>query len=85
MPLTIPKFNFFGSTQDVRDVIRSIYNKRPRARIFMLGISAGSGLVARYMGEQGQLECTIGNRGDGLEGVTDLFRHTYGYCDSAIG
>jgi hypothetical protein len=52
--LSSAKFNFFGCTQDLREVIaRKLHGKRPNAPILMIGISAGSGLVARYMGEQG--------------------------------
>lgn len=53
-PLSKPKWSFFGSTADVRRVTQQYFrDRRPRAPVFMLGISAGSGLLARYMGEQG--------------------------------
>lgn len=53
-PLTKPLFGFFGSTADVRHVTEKYFReRRPRAPVFMLGISAGSGVLARYMGEQG--------------------------------
>ena len=54
-PLKVPKFQFFGSTADVRAIVEFIHRtKRPAAPIYFLGISSGSGLVAKYMGEQGQ-------------------------------
>lgn len=52
--LSRPNFNFFGSTDDLRTVIATcIRGKMPNAKVFIIGLSAGSGLVARYMGEQG--------------------------------
>lgn len=54
----------------VRELVRK---KRPRARLFMLGISAGSGLVARFMGEQG--ERRRAGSGDFLSS----------FCDGAVG
>lgn len=52
--LSRPRFSFFGSTADTRRVTQRYFReRRPAAPVFMLGISAGSGLLARYMGEQG--------------------------------
>jgi len=52
--LTIPKWNFFGSTTDIKDVTkRVILERHPNATLFMLGLSSGSGLLARYFGEGG--------------------------------
>ena len=52
--LTRPSWNFFGSTSDVRHIVENcVRAARPNARVVMLGVSAGSGLCARYMGEQG--------------------------------
>lgn len=52
--LSRPKWSFFGSTADVRWVTQRYFReRRPLAPVFMLGISAGSGVLARYMGEQG--------------------------------
>jgi predicted alpha/beta-fold hydrolase len=48
-------FNFFGSTDDLRTIVsKHVKSVRPRATVLMIGISAGSALVARYMGEQGK-------------------------------
>jgi predicted alpha/beta-fold hydrolase len=91
--LTRPKFNFFGSTQDVRFIVENcVRAARPGARIVMLGVSAGSGLAARYMGEQGlaikqmkklnaEQDSRLGQESDGRE----LSRQIYGYVDSCIG
>eukprot|EP00597_Dinobryon_sp_UTEXLB2267_P009140 CAMPEP_0170096690 /NCGR_PEP_ID=MMETSP0019_2-20121128/28749_1 /TAXON_ID=98059 /ORGANISM="Dinobryon sp., Strain UTEXLB2267" /LENGTH=348 /DNA_ID=CAMNT_0010318755 /DNA_START=158 /DNA_END=1204 /DNA_ORIENTATION=- len=48
-PLTNSKFNFFGCSDDVRTCTQNILRKRPRARLLTIGISSGSGLVARHM------------------------------------
>lgn len=55
------QFNFFGKTDDIRVVTQQILKRRPNARICMIGISAGSGLIARYFGENdGINECFAG-------------------------
>ena len=70
--LTMPKFSFFGSTSDVRWVTQRYFReRRPRASIFMLGISAGSGVLARYMGEQGM-------NSNPMEKIE-------GFCSAAVG
>lgn len=52
--LTKPKFNFFGNTDETRYLIETYVKKRyPNSTLLFIGISAGSGLIARYMGEQG--------------------------------
>ena len=52
--LTRPKFNFFGSTDETRYLLETYVKKRyPNSTLLFVGISAGSGLIARYMGEQG--------------------------------
>ena len=50
--LTIPKINIFGSTDDIKFFIENyLLKRRPNAKILMIGISAGSGLVGRFLGE----------------------------------
>jgi predicted alpha/beta-fold hydrolase len=69
-----------GCTEDLRQVIQQLVrSKRPRASLFMLGISAGSGLVARFMGEQGQRrrEAQVGS------GASSDFLSSF--CDAAVG
>ena len=83
IPLSRERWNFFGSTEDLRYVIQELVKKkRPKCRLLMLGISAGSGLVALYMGEQGDLQrrlkMTDGQNSNGLD-VSASF------CDAAIG
>jgi len=50
------KWNFFGSTNDVKYITLNIIRKRrPNAQFFMIGLSAGSGLLARFFGEESGL------------------------------
>jgi predicted alpha/beta-fold hydrolase len=52
--LTRPTFNFFGSTDESRFLLENYVKKRfPNSDVYVVGMSAGSGMVARYMGEQG--------------------------------
>ena len=52
-PLTCPRWNFFGSTEDVRTLTADILSKRPKAQLLSIGLSSGSGLLARHLGESG--------------------------------
>lgn len=62
--LTKGKFNFFGSCDDLELVIdKHIKSKRPKSKLLLLGISAGSGLVATYMGKQGLKNMSSSSRG----------------------
>lgn len=71
-PLTKPTFHIFGSTNDVRQVVEHIRTKRPNAPVYMIGLSSGSGLVAKLIGEQGQtlMEQTHPSFVNGVVGVT---------------
>lgn len=51
LPLTAPKINTMGSTDDFRAQLAAIETRRPGAPLYGLGISAGSGLLVRYLGE----------------------------------
>ena len=52
-PLTSPRFNIFGSTDDLRTAIARIQAKWPDALICLYSISAGTALMVRYLGEEG--------------------------------
>lgn len=52
LPMTSPRFNTLGNTDDLRVQIDAIRRIRPDAPLFALGVSAGSGLLARYLGEE---------------------------------
>ena len=82
-----PKFNFFGNTSDVRYIVESCVRRaRPKAKVVMIGISAGSGLVARYMGEQGLAIKQLRQRGKGcFESEEAMADHIYGYVSSVVG
>ncbi|HNJ04537.1 MAG TPA: alpha/beta hydrolase [Leptospiraceae bacterium] len=54
LPLGKPKINTMGSTSDLSEQLAFIQKKFPGAPLFGIGISAGSGLLARYLGESGK-------------------------------
>lgn len=53
LPLTTPRFNTLGATDDVREQLAAIRRRVPASPLYGLGISAGSGLLVRYLGEEG--------------------------------
>ncbi|XDD45819.1 YheT family hydrolase [Leptospira sp. WS39.C2] len=53
LPLTKPIINTMGSTSDLKEQLSHIRKKFPNKDLFGVGISAGSGLLARYLGEAG--------------------------------
>lgn len=53
LPLTAPRFNTLGTTSDVRVQLARIRERLPDAPLYGLGVSAGSGLLVRYLGEEG--------------------------------
>lgn len=53
LPLTAPRFNTLGTTGDVRVQLARIREHLPDAPLYGLGVSAGSGLLVRYLGEEG--------------------------------
>lgn len=56
LPLTRSKWNFFGSVKDTQYITRNyILKRRPNAKLLMIGISAGSGLLCRFFGEEDSL------------------------------
>jgi len=82
--LTTPKWNFFGCTSDLRYIMKTyLHEKRPNARLLMLGVSAGSGLIARYMGEQGLL--LDGKRETMNDDEYNTYLNQIGYCSAAVG
>jgi len=54
LPLTTPRFNMFGSTDDLRAQLRHIREQAPSSPLYAIGLSAGSGLLVRYLGEEGE-------------------------------
>jgi len=53
LPLTTPRFSTLGATDDVRAQLARIRANVPDAPLYGLGVSAGSGLLVRYLGEEG--------------------------------
>jgi uncharacterized protein len=51
VPLATPRFNTMGEVGDLRAQIDAVRRARPAAALFAIGVSAGSGLLARYLGE----------------------------------
>jgi len=52
LELTAPQINTMGSTDDLRRQIVAIESRRPSAPLYGVGVSAGSGLLVRYLGEE---------------------------------
>lgn len=52
LPLTAPRINTMGSTEDLRRQLAAIESRRPGAPLYGVGVSAGSGLLVRYLGEE---------------------------------
>jgi len=53
LPLTAPCFNTLGSTDDLRAQLRHVREQLPTSPLYVVGVSAGSGLLVRYLGEAG--------------------------------
>ncbi len=54
LELTVPKINILGSTDDLREQLIFIQQKFPQSSLYGVGSSAGSGLLVRYLGEEGE-------------------------------
>lgn len=54
LPLTTPRFNTMGCTDDLREQLAHIEATVPDSPLHGIGISAGSALLVRYLGEEGR-------------------------------
>ena len=54
LPLTVPKINILGSTDDLREQIQHVQQQYPQSDLYAVGSSAGTGLLVRYLGEAGK-------------------------------
>lgn len=54
LPLTVPKINILGSTEDLAEQIQHIQTVYPQSDLYAVGSSAGTGLLVRYLGEMGK-------------------------------
>lgn len=53
LPMPVPKMNLFGSTEDLKEQIQFIQTEFPQSDLYGAGTSAGTGLLVRYLGEEG--------------------------------
>jgi predicted alpha/beta-fold hydrolase len=53
LPLTTPRLNILGSTADLREQLQVIRQRFPESPLYGVGSSAGSALLVRYLGEEG--------------------------------
>lgn len=65
LPFDIPRMNILGSTDDLREQLAVIRQRFPESPLYGVGSSAGSGLLVRYLGE---------------EGDASPFRASFAYC-----
>lgn len=73
LPLLTPRLSILGSTDDLREQIEVIRARFPESPLYAVGSSAGSGLLVRYLGE---------------EGSSSPFRAAFAYCpgyDAEVG
>ncbi|MCG2608362.1 alpha/beta hydrolase [Acinetobacter sp. SM34] len=54
LPMPVPKISMFGSTDDLREQIQYIQTKFSQSALYAVGSSAGTGLLVRYLGEEGE-------------------------------
>jgi len=54
LPLTTPRLNILGCTDDLREQLALIRGRFPASPLYGVGSSAGSGLLVRYLGEAGE-------------------------------
>jgi predicted alpha/beta-fold hydrolase len=52
--LVTPKYQNFGSTEDLEDVISHIKANYPKAPLYLVGFSMGANLSVRYCGQKGE-------------------------------
>jgi len=52
LPLTSPRFNTMGDTNDLRQQLKLIVARYPQSPLYGAGVSAGSATLVRYLGEQ---------------------------------
>ncbi|MEM1413472.1 MAG: alpha/beta hydrolase [Myxococcota bacterium] len=77
VPLTTPRFNTMGNVGDLREQIAHVQTERPNAPLFALGTSAGSGVLARYLGETPDTPLAAGALYCPGYDLTDLFDHAH--------
>ena len=53
LPMPVPQMSIFGSTSDLKEQLVFIQKQFPQSDLYAVGSSAGTGLLVRYLGEQG--------------------------------
>lgn len=53
LPLTTPRVSTLGSTADLREQLAHVRRRLPKTPLYAIGASAGSGLLVRWLGEEG--------------------------------
>lgn len=53
LPMPVPKMSIFGSVSDLKEQILHIQKRYPQSDLYAVGSSAGTGLLVRYLGDQG--------------------------------
>jgi predicted alpha/beta-fold hydrolase len=53
LPMPIPRISLFGSTSDLKEQLEYIQSLFAASDLYAVGSSAGTGLLVRYLGEQG--------------------------------
>lgn len=78
--LKLAEFNIFGNARDLKLAIESIRSEMPESPIALVGSSAGTAVMVRYLGEYshlGQVACAVGlSPGYDVEHVWDRIRGT---------
>eukprot|EP00924_Labyrinthula_sp_SR-Ha-C_P000665 augustus_masked-scaffold_7-processed-gene-0.41-mRNA-1 protein AED:0.16 eAED:0.18 QI:0/-1/0/1/-1/1/1/0/523 len=54
VPLTTPDMFIAARTLDMREALQRIFNRHPQSPVFGVGWSLGAGLMANYIGEEGE-------------------------------
>lgn len=54
LPLSTPRLNILGCTADLREQLQFIRERFPASPLYAVGSSAGSGVLVRYLGEEGE-------------------------------
>ncbi|KAK3275563.1 hypothetical protein CYMTET_16314 [Cymbomonas tetramitiformis] len=52
IPRPTPQYNLLGSTADMRVMVDRVHRKHPMSKLLGIGISAGTGCLVRYLGEE---------------------------------
>lgn len=54
VPLTTPQAFLAGRTLDMRESLQRIFERHPTSPVYAVGFSLGAGILAKYLGEEGE-------------------------------